>query len=141
VTSLASAEEINAFFQANFKGERDTLPDIILAEADHIIMKAPMSEKNMRPGGFISGPSQMMLADHMAYAVIFTRLGLTPMAMTSNLNIDFLRPLTGDIITVEGKMIKIGRSLAVISVEIWGDRPEKISSRATVTYVLPQNQS
>jgi len=141
VTSLASAEEINAFFQANFKGERGTLPDIILAEADHIIMKAPMSEKNMRPGGFISGPSQMMLADHMAYAVIFTRLGLTPMAMTSNLNIDFLRPLTGDIITVEGKMIKIGRSLAVISVEIWGDSPQKISSRATVTYVLPQNPS
>jgi len=141
VTSLVSAEEINAFFRANFKGERGTLPDIILAEADHIIMKAPMGEKNMRPGGFISGPTQMMLADHMAYAVIFTRLGLTPMAMTSNLNIDFLRPLTGDIITVEGKMIKIGRSLAVISVEIWGDRPEKISSRATVTYVLPQNPS
>jgi len=132
LTSLVSAEEMNAFFLENFKGDRGTLPDIALAEADHVIMKAPM-------GGFVSGPSQMMLADHIAYAVIFTRLGITPMALTSNLNIDFLRPLKGEIVTAEGKMVKLGRSLAVIAVEIWGNNPEKISSRATVTYALPQN--
>jgi len=139
LTSLVSAQEMNAFFQENFKGDRGTLPDITLAEANHIIMKAPMGEQNLRPGGFISGPTQMALADHIAYAVIFTRLGITPMALTSNLNIDFLRPLKGEIVTVEGKMVKLGRSLAVVAVEIWGNKPDKISSRATVTYVLPQN--
>ena len=138
MTSLVSAEEMNAFFLENFKGDRGTLPDIALAEADHVIMKAPMGIHNIRPGGFVSGPSQMMLADHIAYAVIFTRLGITPMALTSNLNIDFLRPRKGEIVTVEGKMVKLGRSLAVIAVEIWGDNSEKISSRATVTYALPQ---
>jgi len=136
-TSKVSAEDMNQFFRENFKGDRGTLPDITLAEANHIIMKAPMGEQNMRPGGFVSGPTQMMLADHMAYAVIFTRLGITPMALTSNLNIDFLRPLQGETVTVEGKMVKLGRSLAVIAVEITG-KSEKVSSRATVTYVLPQ---
>ena len=135
--SKVSADEMNQFFRENFQGDRGTLPDIILAEADHVIMQAPMGEQNMRPGGFISGPTQMALADHIAYAVIFTRLGITPMALTSNLNIDFLRPLQGDSVTVEGKMIKLGRSLAIIAVEIKGIS-DKVSSRATVTYVLPQ---
>ena len=135
--SKVSAEEMNHFFRENFKGDRGTLPEITLAEADHIIMEASIGEQNMRPGGFVSGPTQMALADHIAYAVIFTRLGITPMALTSNLNIDFLRPLQGDSVTVEGRMVKLGRSLAVIAVEIKGIS-DKVSSRATVTYALPQ---
>lgn len=136
-TSKVSAEALNQFFRENFKGDRGTLPDITLAEADHVIMQAPMSEQNMRPGGFVSGPTQMALADHIAYAVIFTRLGVTPMALTSNLNIDFLRPLQGELITIEGEMLKLGRTLAVIVVKIRGNSG-KLSSLATVTYALPQ---
>jgi len=136
--SKVSAEEMNRFFSDNFKGDRGALPDITLAKADHVIMSVPMRERNMRPGGFISGPTQMALADHIAYAVIFTRLGITPVALTSNLNIDFLHPLQGETITVEGKMVKLGRTLAVIAVDIKGTDSQKISSRATVTYVLPQ---
>ena len=134
--SKVSADEMNQFFRENFKGDRGTLPEITLAEADHIIMEASIGEQNMHPGGFVSGPTQMALADHIAYAVIFTRLGITPMALTSNLNIDFLRPLQGESVTIEGKMIKLGRSLAIIAVEIKG-KSRKIASRATVTYALP----
>jgi len=129
------------FFLANFKGEGDRgqLPDITLAEPDHIMMRARMEERNMRPGGMVSGPTQMGLADHCAYAVIFTRLGITPMAVTSNLNIDFLRPCIGETVRVEGRMIKLGRQLAIVSVEIKGEASEKLASRATVTYALPQS--
>jgi uncharacterized protein (TIGR00369 family) len=135
--SVVSAEEMNAFFDANFKGDRGQMPDIIQAEADHVIMRAQMSDANIRPGGFISGPTQMAMADHMAYVVIFTRLGITPMALTSNLNIDFLRPCIGEQLHIEGRMIKLGRSLAVVSVEMRGEDNDKISSRATLTYALP----
>ena len=136
MTSKVSAEQMNQFFRENFKGDRGALPEIILAEENHVLMRAAMGEQNLRPGGFVSGPTQMALADHMAYAVIFTRLGITPMALTSNLNIDFLRPLQGGTVHVEGQMIKLGRALAVIAVEIKGDSG-KLSSRATVTYALP----
>ncbi|MEP3891734.1 MAG: PaaI family thioesterase [Hellea sp.] len=135
--SKVSAQEMNTFFRENFKGDRTALPAITLAVPDHVIMEAPMGEKNLRPGGFVSGPTQMALADHIAYAVIFTRLGITPMALTSNLNIDFLRPLQGETVFVEGKMVKLGRALAVIAVEIKAKGSEKLSSRATVTYALP----
>lgn len=136
--SKVSAQDMNIFFRENFKGDRGTLPDITLAETNRVIMAAPMGERNIRPGGSISGPTQMALADHIAYAVIFTRLGITPMAVTSNLNIYFLRPLIGQTANIEGKMIKLGRALAVIEVNIWGDNKEKIASRATVTYALPR---
>jgi len=135
----ATAKEITEFFLKNFKGRKGDLPEITLAEIGHVIMKAPMSERNKRPGEFISGPTQMFLADHIAYAVIFTHMGITPMVFTSNLNIDFLRPLKGKTVMVEGKMIKFGRSLALIAVDIWSDNVEKISSRTTVTYALPSN--
>jgi len=121
LTSQVSAIKMNAFFESAFSGDPKRIPKITLAEADHIIMEAKMDDTHLRPGGFVKG-------------------GITPMALTSNLNIDFLRPLQGDIVTVEGKMVKLGRSLAVIAVEIWGENPEKISSRATVTYALPQSR-
>jgi uncharacterized protein (TIGR00369 family) len=133
-----SAEEMNQFFRAHFKGDRGLLPDITHAEADYVVMNAVMGEQNMRPGNMVSGPTQMALADHIAYAVIFTRIGITPMAVTSNLNIDFLRPCMGQSVRIEGRMIKLGRSLAVISTEVYGNENEKIASRATVTYALPQ---
>lgn len=132
-----SAAEMNDFFAQTFKGDRGHIPDITLAEDDHVIMRAAMNENNLRPPNFISGPTQMALADHCAYCVIFTRLGITPMAVTSNLNIDFLRPCLGDHIEAVGRMIKLGKSLAVISVEITGSSSDKLSSRSTVTYALP----
>ena len=139
-TSKVSAEAMNRFFSKAFTGDPKRIPSITLAVADHIVMEASMDETNLRPGGFVSGPTQMMLADHMAYAVIFTRLGITPMALTSNLNIDFLRPCIGAKVHVEGRMIKLGRSLAIISVEIRGIESDKLSSRATVTYALPSEE-
>lgn len=135
--SKVSAIELNTFFLANFKGDRGQLPDISLAEDGHIRMHQKVDERNLRPPNFISGPSQMAIADHCAYCVIFTLLGITPMAVTSNLNIDFLRPCLGEHIQAEGRMIKLGKSLAVVSIDIKGGASEKLASRATVTYALP----
>jgi len=137
VMSIVSAAKLNSFFIENFKGDRGHLPDITLAEDGHIRMTQKMDERNLRPPNFISGPTQMAMADHCAYCVIFTRLGITPMAVTSNLNIDFLRPCLGELLWAEGRMIKLGKSLAVISVDIKGSASEKLASRATVTYALP----
>jgi len=66
-----------------------------------------------------------------------TLIGITPMAVTSNLNIDFLRPCLGETLHAEGRMIKLGKSLAVTSVEMKGAANKKLASRATVTYALP----
>ena len=135
--SKVSKAEFNKFFLENFPGNRGHLPEITLAEDGLIIMRQKMDESNLRPPNYIKGPTQMAIADHCAYCVIFTLLGITPMAVTSNLNIDFLRPCLGEHLHAEGRMIKLGKSLAVVSVDIKGDASEKLASRATVTYALP----
>jgi uncharacterized protein (TIGR00369 family) len=133
-----SADDMNAFFKKAFEGRPLPWPKIVIAEPDFVRIELEAGPAQLRPGGFINGPTQMGLADQVAYAVIFTRLGITPMAMTSNLNIDFLRPCQGDKLIAEGKMIKLGRSLALIEVNLRGNQNEKVSSRATVTYALPR---
>ncbi|NRA31132.1 MAG: PaaI family thioesterase, partial [Parvularculaceae bacterium] len=91
------------------------------------------------PGGFISGPTQMGLADHAAYLAVFTEAGITPMALTSNLNINFLRPCQGEWLEAEADVLKYGRSGVVIEVSLRGDKNTKPSAHATVTYVMPKS--
>lgn len=136
--SKMTADEMNTLFESAFTGRPKPWPKIIEAKEDYIKIELVIGKANLRPGGFINGPTQMAIADQVAYAVTFTRLGPVKMAMTSNLNIDFLRPCKGTKLLAEGKMIKLGRSLALISVGLRGDQNEKLSSRATVTYALPK---
>ncbi len=135
--SRVTAKEMTAFFKANFDGRDDDIPAFEYVQDGHVIMRMEVGSRHIRPGGYISGPTQMALADHAAYAVIFTRTGIVPMAVTSNLNIDFLRPCIGGALIADAKLIKLGKHLAVVSVEMRSDKSEKISSRATVTYVVP----
>jgi len=138
----ASAEEMAAFFISAFKGDRGELPRFDHVEDGKLTLSMTTGIANMRPSpdgsdNFVSGPTQMQLADHAAYAVIFTRAGIIPMAMTTNLNIDFLRPCIGPDIIAEAEIVQLGRSRAILSVEIRGKTSEKIASRSTVTYALP----
>ena len=135
--SAISIEEMDAFFNSILKG-KFTLPDILTASKGRCTMRLACTEAHLRPGGFISGPTQMGLADHAAYVAVFTHAGITPMALTSNLNINFLRPCIGDAVIAEATLLKLGRTLAVISVDIRAEGSEKLSSQAVVNYSLPQ---
>jgi len=138
-----TAEQMTVFFTKSFKGARGDLPRFEHIENGKLTLSMTVNIGNMRPSpdgqnNFVSGPTQMQLADHAAYAVIFTKIGITPMAMTTNLNIDFLRPCIGPDITAKAEMIKLGRSRAIIAVDIYGQDGVKVTSRSTVTYALPQ---
>lgn len=89
-------------------------------------------------GNMVSGPTHMSLADTVAYVCVFTKLGITPMAVTSSLNMHFLRPCIGPGIRAEGTMVRIGKTLAVVDVRIFGDGHDDPASVATVTYALPK---
>lgn len=132
-----TADEANAFLDGAFKG-RGRQNQVILMEPGRAIMRLEADETHLRPGGYISGPMQMSLADSVAYMVIMTQTGLEPMAVTSNLNINFLRPCIGSVIVAEGRMMKIGQALAVIEVDIRIEGADKPASHAIVTYALPR---
>ena len=88
------------------------------------IVRAPYSNEFLRPGGTISGPIMMGLADFSMYAAVLTRVGIVESALTTNLNINFLyRPQPGDLLA-KARLIKLGKHLAVGEVEVYVDGHE-----------------
>lgn len=130
-----TAAEANAFLDTAFRG-RGRQNQVILMEEGRAIMRLETDETHLRPGGYISGPTQMSLADSAAYMAIMTLTGLEPMTVTSSLNINFLRPCIGSAVVADARMMKIGQALAVIDVDIRIEGAQKPASHAVVTYAL-----
>lgn len=120
-------------------------PDI--AEDQHAVIDAiepgrvrltlPVAALGLRPGGIVSGPTQMALADRAAYAVILAHIGPVAMAVTSNLNISFLRAVEARAVRADAVLLKLGRRLATADVRLWQDNEAAVLAQATVTYAIP----
>lgn len=91
----------------------------------------------LRPGGTISGPTMMRLADVSVYVALLGAVGWTPLAVTTQLSIHFLRkPEQADLIA-EGKLLKLGKRLVVGEVLIRTDGRDDPVAHAISTYALP----
>jgi uncharacterized protein (TIGR00369 family) len=88
----------------------------------------------LRPGGSISGPVLMSLADTAGYVIVMAHVGPELMAVTSALTMNFLRPARPGPIHVEGELLSLGRRSAVCDVRIWTESPDRLAAQATVTY-------
>jgi uncharacterized protein (TIGR00369 family) len=101
-------------------------------------VRRAFSAKMLRPGGTVSGPTMMGLTDFTMYVTLLSAIGWVPLAVTTALNINFLRkPEQADLIA-EGRLLKLGQRLAVGEVTIRSDgRPEPVA-HATSTYSIPR---
>lgn len=103
------------------------------------LVRRRFSDDYLRPGGTISGPTMMELADFAMYVAVFSAVGAQPLAVTTNLNINFLRkPAAADLLA-EAKLLKIGKRLAVGEVTIYSDGLEEPVAHVTSTYSIPGN--
>jgi uncharacterized protein (TIGR00369 family) len=101
------------------------------------IVRLPFSNDLNRPGGTISGPAMMALADFSMYAVVLSTDRSLRMAVTTNLNINFLRkPGPADLIA-DARALKIGKRLAVLEVTIRSDGSDDPVAHVTGTYSIP----
>lgn len=94
----------------------------------------------LRPGGFVSGPTQFALADAALWYLVFGVIGrVEPMALTSELSIRFLRPAQGSVLWARASLESVGHRSIVGSVKVWcDDLKDKPSSVSQGTYVLPR---
>lgn len=126
--------DLNAFFKDAFPNGRAIVER---ADGETAICRLPFDPGSIRPGDTVSGPTMMSLADTVVYALILSRIGLQPMAVTTNLSINFLRmPGRADLIA-EARMLKLGKSLAVSEVAIRADGADAPCAHAVVTYSIP----
>ncbi|MDP3546117.1 MAG: PaaI family thioesterase, partial [Phreatobacter sp.] len=94
--------------------------------------------RQLLPGGTISGPTMMTLADTGLYVAILASIGPVALAVTTNLNINFLRKPDQRDLLAECRLVKLGKRLAVGEVSIWSEGDEEeLVAHATGTYSIP----
>jgi uncharacterized protein (TIGR00369 family) len=94
----------------------------------------PMS---VRPGGTISGPTMMALADFAMYVAVLATIGPVPLAVTINLNINFLRKAAPRDLVAEARLLKLGKRLAMGEVTICSDGEAEPVAHVTSIYSIP----
>lgn len=130
-----SVDELNAFLAAAFDAERPYLVEVV--EQGRVTLTLDPAGVWLRPGNTVAGPVLMMLADASAYAVVLAHIGPVALAVTSNLDINFLRKTERARITAVAELLKLGRRLAIVDVRMTSDTEPELIAQATVTYAIP----
>lgn len=106
-------------------------------EAGRVVVRAPVRDEFVRPGGTVAGPVLMALADFAVYGVVLSLLGPVELAVTTHLGINFLRrPALADVVA-EGRILKLGQRLAVGEVSLYSVGQSDMVAHATCTYSIP----
>lgn len=106
----SSKDEINAFLEKEFpqslkKCEIESVSDREATVIYHV------DEHDLRPGGTVSGPSMMTVADYALYIAILGEIGIVGLAVTTNLSINFLRkPTANQDIKGVCTLMKVGKA-------------------------------
>ena len=132
-----SAEEVQQLIREGVPMAEDIDFRVEIIEYHAATARVPFSERMVRPGGTLSGPVQMALADATMYAAVLGALGEVQMAVTSNLNINFLRkPGRCDLIA-RGQVLKLGSRNAFCEVQLFSEGSDELVAHVSGTYSLP----
>jgi acyl-coenzyme A thioesterase PaaI-like protein len=129
-------ETINAAIRAEWP---DTVMRCVEIGTDYAVAAYDVVAENIRPGGFVSGPTQFGLVDAALWYMSFVALGrIEPMALTTELSIRFLRPAQGAQVFCKATLESVNRRQVVGTGRVWcDDRTDKITATAQGTYALP----
>ena len=136
-SDIVSPAKINAMLDEHWPGARVRCVEV---SARHAVARLTPKEESIRPGGFISGPTQFAVADSALWFLVAGALGRPePMALTSELSIRFLRPAIGARLDARAELNRAGRGSVVATVVVWvDDQRDRPCAVAQGTYVLPK---
>jgi acyl-coenzyme A thioesterase PaaI-like protein len=127
--------KVNAFLRDSFPGSDS---ECVALGPRWAVARVTPDPAKLRPGGYVSGPTQFALADSLLWFALFGAVGIEPMAMTSELSVRFLRPAVGSVLWGRAELDIVGRRSVVGTVRLWvDDAPDRIVSIAQGTYVRP----
>lgn len=132
---MATKDEIVAFLTAQFPQTKCVVRAVSPGAA---VIAHEIGQSELRPGGTVAGPVLMTVADVALYVAIFGEIGIVPLAVTTNLTINFLRKPAADK-TILGvcKLMKVGRSLVVGEVWLYSEGNSEPVAHVVGTYSIP----
>ena len=138
-TAAMTVEQLERFLAAEFPQAFHPASGLAIEEVWHgggRVRQAYLPQF-VRPGGTISGPTMMALADFAMYVGILASIGPVPLAVTTNLNINFLRKPEARDLIAECRLLKLGKRLAVGEVTLTSDGMQEPVAHVTSTYSIP----
>jgi uncharacterized protein (TIGR00369 family) len=104
---------------------------------DGAVVRLPWSATALRPGGSVSGPAMMTLADIALWGAILARIGHEPLCVTTDLTFHFLaKPRHADVLA-EARLLRLGRTLAIAEVRLLSEGSDQPVAHAVGTYAIP----
>ena len=135
---IMTAEAVAAFWDEHFpqiQKARD-ITIISISPGEAVLRLAP-NERHLRPGGTVSGPTLVTLADVTAYAALLAHVGPEPMIVTTNISVNFMRRAPLAPLLASCRILKLGKRLAVVEVGISPEAGGELIAHATATYSIP----
>ncbi len=130
-----SKQEIISFLASEFPTNRCVVQSVGEGMAS---VSYAVTSQDLRPGGTVSGPVLMAVADIALYIAVLGAIGIVPLAVTTSLNINFLRkPAADSDIIAQCKLLKVGRALAVGEVSLYSAGSDALVAHAVGTYSIP----
>lgn len=135
--------EINRFLETDFPqlGGRDGGYTVVKVGPGTAVLRLLAGPQHLRPGGTVSGPTLFALADVAAYVAILAHIGPVALAVTTNLSINFLRKPEPGVLLGRARILKLGKRLAVVEVEITPEAVGDPVAHAVATYSIPPRET
>ena len=132
---MNTRQEISDFLISHFPQSKCSVDAVGRGTAT---IRHKITDAELRPGGTVSGPVLMFVADVALYVAIFGEIGIVPMAVTTSLSFNFLRRPSADAdIMGVCRMLKIGKTLAVGEVSLYSEGDPDPVAHAVGTYAIP----
>jgi uncharacterized protein (TIGR00369 family) len=139
MSAQMTIEELEGFLRREFPQMfRGTSIAIERADGKACRVREAYNEAMLRPGGTVSGPTLMALADVAMYVVLLSAIGPVGLAVTTNLSINFLsKAPAGHDVIAEARLMKLGKRLAVGEVTLYSAAGSEPVAHVTSTYSIP----
>lgn len=135
---MATKQDIIDFLKQDFPQFTYTIDAV--GEQTSVI-RHRVGEDDLRPGGTVSGPALFGIADAALYVAVLGEIGIVALAVTTNMNINFLRkPSSTQAIIAQCKLIKVGRTLIVGDVLMYSEGDDAPIAHAVGTYAIPPSR-
>jgi uncharacterized protein (TIGR00369 family) len=132
-------KELTDRLAAEFPEMFNTESGYVLEEVRHggCVIRRHFHSGLLRPGGTLSGATMMALADFAMYVAVLSAIGWVPLAVTTNLTINFLKKPAPRDLVAEARLIKLGKRLAVGEIRVRSDGEDDLVAHVTSTYSIP----
>lgn len=139
LTPVMTPDELNTYIAEVYPQIMDQFPGYAVETIvpGRVVVRMQTNETHLRAGNTVSGPTLFSLADMGGYACVLSHIGREALAVTTNLNINFMRKAEVGVLIADSRILKLGKRLMVYDVAICVEGSDDVIAHATGTYAIP----